>query len=289
MKTARFKHFIAIDWSGARGLRQNGIALAICSAGSDAPELVRSGHRWSRGEVLDWLVNDLPPDSLVGMDLSPALPFADAGAYFPGWEQSPDNARDLWQMVDALSEDEEGLSVQSFVTHPEASRHFRHGKGKCGDRFQPGAGRMRQTEHRQRLQRVTPTSCFNLVGAAQVGKSSLTGMRVLHRLGGHIPVWPFDPVPENGSLIVEIYTSLAAREAEIPPGRSKMRDPQALDQALANLGSSPHNPIPKYHDHATDSLLTSAWLRRAAHQPELWTPEGMDEFAQTEGWTFGVR
>jgi hypothetical protein len=249
---------------------------------------VRPGHRWSRGEVLDWLLDDLPTDSLVGMDLSPALPFVDAGAYFPGWEQSPGNARELWRLVDALSDDDEGLSVQSFVTHPEASRHFRHGKGLCGDRFPPGAGRMRQTEHRQRQQRVTPTSCFNLVGAAQVGKSSLTGMRVLHRLGGRIPVWPFDPVPSQGSLIVEIYTSLAAREAEIPPGRSKMRDPQALDLALATLGSGPHYPIPKYHDHATDALLTSAWLRRAALRPGLWAPEGIDEVAQTEGWTFGV-
>ena len=103
MPAPRFKHFVAIDWSGALGLRHNGIALAICSAGSDAPELVKPGHRWSRGEVLDWLMVDLPPDSLVGMDLSPALPFVDAGAYFPGWDQSPGNARDLWRMVDALS------------------------------------------------------------------------------------------------------------------------------------------------------------------------------------------
>ncbi|MGH6633387.1 MAG: hypothetical protein ACREB0_08505, partial [Sphingopyxis sp.] len=49
-----FTHFAALDWSGARGPRQRGIALAVAS-GAAAPALVRPGHIWSRTEILDWL------------------------------------------------------------------------------------------------------------------------------------------------------------------------------------------------------------------------------------------
>ena len=80
-------------------------------------------------------------------------------------------------------------------------------------------------------------SCFNLVGAAQVGKSSLTGMRMLHQLDGAIPIWPFDPVPDDGPVIVEIYTTIAAIAAGLPKGQSKVRDRQGLKQALEALQS----------------------------------------------------
>ena len=288
MTARRFSHFVAIDWSGAKGPRQKGIALAMCGSGCTAPELIRPAHRWSRSEVLDWLLNELPEGSLVGLDLSPGLPFADAGAFFPGWHASPANAKDLWHLVDDMAQHDDHLVVSSFLTHPEVRRHFRHGRDDCGDLFIGGAGRMRRTEERQRSHQLTPSSCFNLVGAAQVGKSSLTGMRVLHRLGGAIPVWPFDPLPARGSVIVEIYTSLAARAARIPPGKSKMLTAEALDAALGALGVDRHTALSGYTDHATDAILTSAWLRLAASDALLWAPQGLSEIAQTEGWTFGV-
>ena len=288
MRPDRFQHFVAIDWSGAKGPRQKGIAVAICQPGHAAPVLVRPSHRWSRSEVLDWLQSELPTGALVGLDLSPGLPFADLNAYFPNWSQSPTTAKELWQLVDKIAVNDLHLAASSFVSHHEARRHFRHGKGDCGDLFTTGPGRMRRTELRQKEIRLTPSSCFNLVGAAQVGKSSLTGMRVLHRLAAAIPVWPFDPVPETGSVIVEIYTSLAARAAKIPPGRSKMLTGAALDAALLQLGVDPHTTLPQYSDHATDAILTSAWLRIAADSPELWNPPGLDDVRLTEGWTFGV-
>jgi hypothetical protein len=288
MTAGRFRHFAAIDWSGAKGARQKGIAIAICQPGNAAPQLLRPDHCWSRGDVLDWLRSDLPPDTLVGLDLSPGLPFADAGAFFPGWKHSPQTAKALWELVDTLSNVDEHLAVTSVINHPQLRRHFRHGKDDCGDQFVGGAGRMRVTEQRQRSHKLAPSSCFNLVGAAQVGKSSLTGMRVLHRLYGAIPVWPFDPVPAQGSLVVEIYTSLAARKAGIPPGHAKMMTGSALDAALAALGVERHAPLPRYTDHATDAILTAAWLRGASADPDLWSPPGLSDVAQTEGWTFGV-
>ena len=136
---------------------------------------------------------------------------------------------------------------------------------------------------------LSPYSCFNLIGAAQVGKSSLTGMRVLHRLKGIVPIWPFDSVPETGPVIVEIYTALAARQAGLRKGVSKIRDAVTLDTALACYDSAPHAPLTKYSDHATDAILTAAWLRHVAGREELWSPEALtEEIARTEGWTFGV-
>src|SRR6188768_2573000 len=78
----RFKHFAAIDWSGAAGERHRGIALAVCRAGDGAPRLVRPGHRWSRADVLAWLLDEMTGDTLVGLDLGISLPFADCGAFF---------------------------------------------------------------------------------------------------------------------------------------------------------------------------------------------------------------
>ncbi len=285
---SRFRHFVAIDWSGAKGPWQKGIAVALCTPGDAAPHLVEPERRWSRAAVLGWLLNDLPDDALVGLDLSPGLPFIDRGSYFPHWDRSPRDAKALWQLVEEISAADPHLAASTFVSHPEARRHFRHGRDDCGEHFQPGAGRLRLTEERQKLCRLAPSSCFNLVGAAQVGKSSLTGMRLLHALEGRLPVWPFDPLPPRGSVVVEIYTSLAARAAQIPAGRSKMPDGAALDRALAALGSAPHDPLAAYSDHATDALLTAAWLRTAAHDTALWAPDGLAEVAATEGWTFGV-
>lgn len=284
-----FSHFACIDWSGAKGERQKGIAVAICEPGTQAPRLIHAQRRWTRQDVLFWLKDEMPPATLVGLDLSPALPFADRGSYFPGWEASPPDAKSLWKLVDGIAADDPHLSSTSFVRHTEARRHFRHGKGDTGDLFQPGKGRLRETERRQSLQRMSPSSCFNLVGAAQVGKSSLTGMRLLHRMAGAVPVWPFDARRDGGSLIVEIYTSIAAREADIAPGRSKMRSGEALDRALAKLGVDAHAQLDRYTDHATDAILTAAWLRRVAKDDGLWHPAGLPAVRMTEGWTFGVR
>jgi hypothetical protein len=285
----RFDCYVAIDWSGAVGARQPGIAVAACANGIAAPRLVRPGHVWSRLEVFDWLTNNLPDDSLVGLDLSAAFAFDDCGAYFPGWSESPSDARALWALVDRISVDDSNLGASTFVDHVEASRHFRRHGGRTGDLFSGTAGRLRVTEIAQRDQGLNPYSNFNLVGAAQVGKSSLTGMRMLHRLADRFALWPFDPLPASGSVITEIYTSLAAIASGLSKGRTKMRDGAAIDAALANIGSEPHESLARYSDHATDAILTAAWLRAVADNQDLWNPPGISAVAATEGWTFGVR
>lgn len=295
MRPDRFRHFAAIDWSGAAGERHAGIAVAICSAGDQAPELVRAGHRWSRAEVLDWLAGALPRDTLVGMDLGISLAFTDRGAFLPGWAESPADARALWALVDATCADDPHLGVSSFVDHPAIAPHFRRHGGREGAHFadnrtRGGRGRFRVTERAQEAMGCKPYSNFNLVGAAQVGKSSLSGMRVLHRLAGRLPVWPIDPLPAHGSVVCEIYTTIAAMAAGRTAQRSKIRDGGELDVALATLGSRAFGHMGAIDDHRSDAILTSAWLRTAAHDPGLWKPAGLTgEIARTEGWTFGAR
>jgi hypothetical protein len=286
--TRRFRRFACLDWSGAVGPWQAGIALAVCETGDAAPVLVPPpDRRWSRSAVMAWLAAHADADMLVGIDFSASFPFMDRRAFFPGWVDSPVDARALWALVERLSADDPHLAVSGFIDHGEASRHFRRHGGREGDLFGGGAGRFRVTERAARAMRLMPQSSLNLVGAAQVGKASLAGMRMLHRLGDRIPVWPFDPVPARGALIVEIYTSLAARAAGVTGG-TKMRDGPRLDAALAALGSRPHVPLARYDDHSTDALLTAAWLRRASGDGPLWRPAGLDAVRDTEGWTFGV-
>jgi hypothetical protein len=294
MKAGRFRHFAAIDWSGAAGERHRGIAVALVGEGEAKPALVRPGHRWSRAEVLDWLLDELPEDTLVGFDMGISLAFADAGAFFPGWSASPADARALWAKVDELCTEDPHLSVSSFVDHPEAARHFRRHGGREGDRFgadgqRGGRGRFRVTELAQQAMGCKPYSNFNLVGPAQVGKSSLTGMRLLHRLDRRLPVWPIDRLPQSGSAVVEIYTTIAAMAAGRSAGRSKIRDHGELDTALVALGSEPLGSTGPIPDHASDALITAAWLRTAAPDPALWNPAGLTAaIARTEGWTFGA-
>lgn len=290
MNPHRFKHFAAIDWSGAAGERHTGIAVALCAAGDGAPRIVRPGHRWSRAEVADWLLGKLPPDTLVGIDISGSLAFADCGAYFPGWPDSPPDARSLWALIDTMCAGDPHLGAASFVDDPEIARHFRRHGAREGDLFGGGIGRLRVTEHAgQTALGCRPTSNFNLVGASQVGKASLTGMRVLHRLDGRIALWPFDPVPDSGSVVVEIYTTIAAIAAGRPAGRSKVRSFAELNEALGALGSKPVRGRGPIDDHRSDALIAAAWLRTAAPRTGLWHPPAMTgAIAQTEGWTFGA-
>lgn len=280
----RFTSFACIDWSGAKGNRHAGIALAICDGGKAAPVIVEPpGKIWSRQGIADWLLAQRS-DLLIGFDFSFAPPKIVRGEYLPG-DTTADNARDFWAYVDKLCDDED-LGAASFLE----KHHRRH--------FYLGAadGRKADFMHWRRCDALSifgdsgKTSCvFDAIGASQVAKASFAGMRMLNRVGRHLPVWPFDPVPPRGPLIVEIYTSIAARASGVRKGRSKIRDAGALDIALAAFDTGPHLPLERYTDHATDAIITAAWLRHVAERKELWTPEALTpEIASTEGWTFGV-
>lgn len=280
----RFSRFAVADWSGAKGDRHAGIALAVCDIGTGAPQLVAPPARhWSRQAVCNW-VREQNDDILIGFDFSFAPPALTRGGYFPG-DDTPTEAKPLWSYIDNLCDDIDLGAASLLETH--LRRHFYFGIAD---------GHKADFMHHRICEQIynaaggsKPSTVYDVIGAAQVAKASFAGMRMLHHLCRTHPIWPFDPMPSTGPLVIEIYTSIAARAAGVRKGRSKLRDGESLDVALAQLGSEPHTPLPSYNDHATDAILTSAWLRAKAPRGALWEPKGLTpEIALREGWTFGV-
>src|SRR5215208_2977042 len=104
---SHFTSYVAIDWSGAKGRRHKGIAIAE-ARGESAPRLVCPGHLWSRAEVLRWLLERAAKEpTLFGFDFSFAPPIVERGEYLPGEPGVPQTAREFWAYVDRLSTDED--------------------------------------------------------------------------------------------------------------------------------------------------------------------------------------
>ncbi len=269
----RFTRFVGIDWSGAIGSRHPSVQVAIADPGDGPPRLVTPpGGAWSRAGVLDWL-GGFSDDVLVGMD---------AGFGFAAVPPFLMPARDLWAEIEAICAADPDLGGHSYIPHrrdafwmgaADGPRHLR--------------AHLRVTEQVYAASRLgTPTSNFVLLGASQVGKATLSTMRLLHRLNW--PVWPFDPIPPHGPVILEIYAQAFARMGGV---RGKLRDRAALDAALARLGSRPMPAgFPEHFpDHGGDALVTAAGLRAIAATPAFWTPAALTpQIATTEGWTFGI-
>lgn len=279
-----FARFAAIDWSGAKGKRHKGIAIAMAEAGSAAPRLVRPDHVWSRTEVLDWLLKAAAETpTLFGFDFSFAPPIAERGEYLPGEAGVPSDARAFWAYVDARSEDED-LGAASFLEHTHRP-HFYFG---AADGEKARFIHFRACDRRLNEQGGRKTaSAYDAIGAAQVAKASFSGMRLLHRLDGKVAIWPMDPLPGRGSAVVEIYTRIYLRRAGMPG--SKLRSRAELNRALKGLGSAPARLRFEPNDHQTDALVTAAGMRALADEPRAFAPEGLsDALAIMEGWTFGI-
>ena len=280
----RFATFVAIDWSGAKGRRHKGIAIAE-ARGEAAPRLVRAGHAWSREEVLGWLIKRAAGEpTLFGFDFSFAPPLIERGEYLPGEPGVPTTARQFWAYVDQRAQDQD-LGAASFleVVHRP---HFYFG---IADGVKAQFVRFRQCDERLNAQGGRKTaSAYDAIGAAQVAKASFAGMRLLHRLDGRVAIWPMDRLPENGSAVVEIYTRIYLRRAGLTG--VKLRTRTDLNRALKGLGSPPARLRFEPNDHQTDALVTAAGMRQLAlTEPRAFDPEGLTpEIARTEGWTFGV-
>ena len=281
---ARFESCVAIDWSGAKGKRHKGIAIAE-ARGDAPPRLVRPGHIWSREEVLAWLIGRAAKEpTLFGFDFSFAPPLGPTGEYLPGEPGVPDSAREFWAYVDAKSDDSD-LGAASFLEQAHR-RHFYFG---IADGVKADFMRFRQCDQQLNRQGGRKTaSAFDAIGAAQVAKASFSGMRLLHRLDGRVAIWPMDPLPEHGSAVVEIYTRIYLRRAGM--SGTKLRSREQLNAALAGLNSKPAWLRFEPNDHQTDALVTAAGMRELARtEPRAFDPAGLTpDIARTEGWTFGI-
>ncbi len=280
---ALFNSTVAIDWSGAKGERHKGIAIAE-THGDEAPRLVRPGHVWSRAEVLDWLVERAAAEpTLFGFDFSFAPPFIERSAYLPGEADVPTDARAFWAYVDRHAPDED-LGAASFLERVHR-RHFYFG---IADGVKADFVHFRRCDAALNAVGGRKTaSAYDAIGAAQVAKASFSGMRLLHHLDGRVAIWPMDELRPGKSAVVEIYTRIYIRNAGLPG--KKIRTATELDAALHALGSPParldHIPT----DHQTDALITAAGMRAHLAHPAAFAPAALTpEIARTEGWTFGV-
>ena len=219
--------------------------------------------------MFDWLLVELrkPQRLLVGIDMAFALP-----APFAAPPQ-------LWAEVDALCAADADFWGGAYA---QADPRFWHRGARpagwlefkrpaelaCRD---AGLGR--------------PETPLKLIGAKQVGKGALAGMRLLHRLcneaGEQCAVWPFCGVPDRRSVIVEIYPRLFIRSAGL--GDAKLRVPAQLNAALRTFDSQP-SALQAFDDHQADALISAAGLRQLSRRPALWQA-GLD---QPQGWIFGV-
>ncbi len=192
--------------------------------------------------MLDWLLAaaaEVP--TLFGFDFSFAPPIAVRGEYLPGEPDVPSTAREFWAYVDRVSDDED-LGAASFLERAHR-RHFYFG---AADGAKADFMHFRQCDARLNAQGGRKTaSAYDAIGAAQVAKASFSGMRLLHRLEGKVPIWPFDfaedglmdGLPEQGSAVVEIYTRIYLRRAGL--AGTKLRSRATLNTALRALGSAP--------------------------------------------------
>ncbi len=282
---SRFASYVAIDWSGAKGRRHKGIAIAE-ARGSAAPRLIRPNHVWSREDVLHWLLKRAAKEpTLFGFDFSFAPPIIERGEYLPGEPGVPKTAREFWAYVDLLSSDED-LGAASFLEQVHR-KHFYFG---IADGVKAGFMHFRQCERELNRRGGGKTATvYDAIGAAQVAKASFSGMRLLHRLDGRIAIWPMDPLPSHGSAVVEIYTRIYLRRAGL--SGSKITNRAELNRALKGFGSAPVRLRFEPNDHQSDALVTAAGMRAPAgdEPPRAFDPDGLTrDVARSEGWTFGV-
>ncbi|WCL55659.1 hypothetical protein [Gimibacter soli] len=285
-----FVRFVGIDWSGAKGARLKGLAVAEAAAGFASPVLAKpaGGGNWSREAIAAFISEDLTARegrSIVGIDSAFSLPFEDKGLYLPGADL-PEAALGLWAAIEAASPDPHFYGG-GFVEAHRDHYHRAGGKGVAYER------RLRVPEVLSIKAGHGPCeSVFHLIGPSQVGMSGLSTIRMLHRLRGvpGIAIWPFDgpaTIAEAKVVIVEIYCGAFAR---MGGHKGKFRTREHIDSALLTLNSYPlMGDHPPMDDNAADALVTAAGLRHIAHQPKYWNPPGLsDRVRATEGWIFGV-
>jgi hypothetical protein len=288
-KVPEFDGFVAIDWSGAFR-NYDGIAVAICRLGGTAPKLVKApGARWRRKTIADWLTSQLGSGKrlLIGFDFAFGFPFETDGGYLGGTAPGIDDIFSLWTLIEARSAGDPDFGCMRFIGDTDYASLF----WLRGPRPGHWIERKRRTEFAcAELTKTRPDSLYKMLHSKQVGKASITGMRVLHHIctstRGCVAIWPFEKV--RTSAIVEIYPTMFRKMAA--GAIAKIRSRHQLNAALGRIGSQPMRSINEaFSDHETDALLSAAGVRKIAGDPAVWNPrETTSPRVQREGWIFGV-
>ena len=289
-----FDCFVGIDWSGARGPYQAGLAVFMTEAGDSAPMRVFPPNQkhWSRHEIASWLQEiSAKRRVLAGIDFAFAYPIYDMeGAYcgyFPESAENPQDAAALWRLIEKINQTEEHLYGGAIWDHTDLGAYYNAPSGRRGAKFY---SRRRQTEQAAKAVK-SPSPTFNCVGPAGVGTGSLAGMRLLHHFADKAEIWPFDnhPAGSKNLTLVEIFPSYYFALAGISVKGGNHGKLAVLNKALSYFGAqglaadfSAGGPD---FDEA-DAAISAAALRALAADPAIWEPFGA---AAREGWIFGVK
>lgn len=275
-----FDCFVGIDWSGDKQLRQKGLKIAVAYPGRAAPQLEECpthGGRWSRTDAIKWIESQVQGRrALIGLDFA----FG-----FPAVELPLGVVLD-WDYVDGICGQQSNFYGGAFFRPPECA-HSQLVNSPWLPRQNYSAANLRMTDLvAKKTIGATPQSIFNAVGPAQVGPSSISGMRALRALrkncGDRITIWPFDEPGRSGSVIVEIFP----RYFPLLRGKSpRLADHCHLNAALAAFDSEESVRGPKSEDEG-DALLSAAALRALSSQESLF--QQPDESVRSQGWIFGV-
>jgi hypothetical protein len=278
--TQLFDCYVGIDWSGDKRNWQKGLKVAVADPGRSAPRLefcpVHNG-KWSRTEAMKWIEQQVRHKRiLIGLDFA----FG-----FPTVELADDVTLD-WEYVEQLCKKHLNFYGGAFFRASNGA-HSHLVNSPWLPKHSYSAHHLRVTDRvAKETPGATPQSIFNAVGPAQVGPSSISGMRALRNLrmscGEHFDIWPFSEVSYAKSVIVEIFPRFFALHRKCSP---KLKDHFNLNAALAAYDSEPVKLAPKSEDEG-DALLSAAALRKLSSQETLF--ELPDQSIRSQGWIFGV-
>lgn len=229
--------------------------------------------------------------TLIGIDCN--FGFADDfGKQIVGEEYT---GHDMWATIDKTNTEITNFFAGGFWTHSEYESYF-WTDGTMPDGFQMPR---RLTEQACiESGHGVPESPFKLIGAKQVGKGGMAGMRVAHYLkqthGDDVAIWPFDTMAVCNAasvVITEIYPRTFIRRGGL--GNTKLRNLSDVNTILSYLNSKPiQSQI--VTDHQTDALVSAAGLRFLCgdeeHVPFAMSipPPEAAKLCTREGWIFGV-
>lgn len=285
----QFDAWLGIDWSGAKG-RYSGIALAECT-GNAGPRLIAPAeHRWTRSGVAEYLTRRLSGGErlLIGLDFAFSFPWIAGEGYLAGRAPEIADVFSLWERIEQASGDAPDHFAGPVVTHEAfAPSYWQRGTQPAGWRNDK---RLTETACAEATA-TRPETVFKLIGAKQVGKAALAGIRTLRAIRlaapAHVAVWPFETLAGRSAL-VEIYPTLFRRQAL--GSLVKIRDRAILDTALAALGSGASLDVPaQFSDHDGDALISAAGLRSLDRMGNAFALAGRAAAqARYEGWIIGV-
>ena len=275
-----FDCFVGIDWSGDKKAWQKGLKIAIAYPGRAAPVLKECPGprgRWSRTDVIEWISDEFKDArALIGIDFAFGFPPV----------KLPENIVLDWDYAEQVCAPHGNFYGGAFF-RPPAGAHSHLVNSPWLPKHRYSADHLRMTDLvAMETSGARPQSIFNAVGPAQVGPSSISGMRALRSLrqncAAKIAIWPFDEVARVGSVIVEIFPRYYPLSRGKKANLSGRRD---LNVALAAFESDGVKRSPKSEDEA-DALLSAAALRFLSCDDALF--QMPDPAIRSEGWIFGV-